>query len=295
MSDIGDIPDIPDVPEEPDVPQIPPVPQVPPVPPAPEIGAGASTPAKSASAGGAPVPQPSSAAPAPAPTGGPRAPGRYLGFDVASYPGDGVVAWLWGHGFRISGLYLNHRRGGPEDDSWISRRALLVKAGWGLAPLYLGWQTVNPNGSRASPPGDPMAAAATDAAEAARLMAKAGFAAGSAVYCDIEDGTPPSGACDTYLAALFSGIRTAGFLPAAYCSYLCAPWAAKKGVACWSFHIPAHNEGAIDPGNVPAAAIDAGCIGTQFRQNVHLSGLPLAIDLDWFSVADPSRATVAAK
>ena len=222
--------------------------------------------------------------------GGRDVPEQYLGFDVASYPGDGVVAWLWAHEFRISGFYLNHHRGG-EDDSWISRRALLANAGWGLAPLYLGWQTVDPHGRPLPPPSDPLGAAAADAAEAVRLMGKAGFAAGSAVYCDVEDGAVPSGAYDSYLTALFSGIRAANFSPAVYCSHLCVRWATGKGVPCWSFHIPAHSEAAIDPGDLPSGTIDPGCIGTQFRQNVHLPGLPTAIDLDCFSVPDPSNSS----
>ena len=97
---------------------------------------------------------------------------KFLGFDVATYPGDAAVAWLWTHGFRVTGFYLNHHRGG-EDDTWILRRSKLVNAGWGLAPLYLGWQTVDTQGHHLAPPGDPAGTAKLDSAEAASLMSKA--------------------------------------------------------------------------------------------------------------------------
>jgi Domain of unknown function (DUF1906) len=135
---------------------------------------------------------------------------QFLGFDVATYPGDAAVAWLWTHGFRVAGFYLNHHRGG-EDDTWISRRSKLINSGWGLAPLYLGWQTVDNRGNHLPAPNDPSATAAIDAAEAAKLMNKAGFDAGSVIFFDIEDGSVPLGNYDDYLNAWFSGVRTQKF------------------------------------------------------------------------------------
>lgn len=218
---------------------------------------------------------------------------QYLGFDVATYPGDGSVAWLWTHGFRVAGFYLNHHRGG-EDDSWISRRLQLVGAGWGLAPLYLGWQTVDTQGNHLPPPSDPVGTASIDAAETVKLMDKAGFSPGSAVFFDIEDGTLPTGDYDRYLDSWFKGIRAQNFLPAVYCSHNLISWASRKGVSCWSFHIPFNNGGPFDPNDLPVM-LDAGCVGTQFRQEVHLNGLPLRLDLNCFVVPDPSSAPAAAQ
>jgi hypothetical protein len=214
---------------------------------------------------------------------------KFLGFDVATYPGDAAVAWLWTHGFRVTGFYLNHHRGG-EDDSWISRRLKLVNAGWGLAPLYLGWQTVDTTGHHLAPPGDPAGTATLDAAEATRLMSKAGFSEGSVVFFDIEDGTVPTGNYENYLRAWFAGVRAKNYLPAVYCSHLLISWASQRGVPCWSFHIPLHQGGPFDPSNLPIT-LDSGCVGTQFRQEVHLNGLPLSLDLNCFIVADPSSAS----
>jgi hypothetical protein len=214
---------------------------------------------------------------------------KYLGFDIATYPGDSTMAWLWGHGFRVTGFYLNHSRGG-EDDSWISRRSVLAGAGWGLAPTYLGWQMVDNRGNRLAAPTDPQSTAATDAAEAVALMNKAGFAPGSTVYFDIEDGTPPSGAYQQYLLGWIAGITAAGFVPATYCSHLCNQWATGQNLPHWCFHLVSTDPGPYDPGSLPQPEIDAGSLGVQFLQNVHLAGLPAKIDLDWFAVPDPSCA-----
>lgn len=215
---------------------------------------------------------------------------KFLGIDVASYPGDATMGWLWVHGFRITGFYLNHHRGpGGEDESWTLRRSSLINAGWGLAPLYLGYQTVDSRGHHLPPPSDPVSIAAVDATESVALLNKAGFPRGSALYFDIEDGTVPSANYDSYLDAWFQGIRSAGFLPAVYCSHNLINWSKTKNVTCWSFHIPFIGGGPYDPGNLPIE-LDAGCVGTQFRQESHLNGLPIRLDLDCFIVPDPSSA-----
>jgi hypothetical protein len=213
----------------------------------------------------------------------------YLGFDISAFPGASTMAWLWGHGFRISGFYLNHSRGG-EDDTWISQRSALAGAGWGLAPIYLGWQMVDTSGNALPPPSDPQSTAATDAAEAIALMNKAGFAPGSTVYFDIESGTPPSGPYEQYLLTWTASVSAANFVPAVYCSHLCNQWAANQSLPHWCFHLVSTDPGPYDPGNLPQPSIDAGSIGVQFLQNVSLSGLPVVIDIDLFAVADPSCA-----
>ncbi len=214
---------------------------------------------------------------------------RYLGFDVSSYPGDATMAWMWGHGFRVTGFYLNHARGG-EDPSWVSRRAVLAHAGWGLAPLYLGWQMVDNHGHRLSAPTDPQSTAVTDAAEAIALMGKAGFEPGSTLYFDIEDGTPPSGTYEQYLLAWVDALSGAGFVPAVYCSHLCNAWAESQDLPHWCFHLVSTLPGPYDPGSLPQPAIDPGSMGVQFLQEVHLAGLPAQVDLNWFAVRDPSSA-----
>jgi hypothetical protein len=212
---------------------------------------------------------------------------KFLGCDVASYPGDSTMAWLWAHGFRVSGFYLNHHRGG-RDDSWINQRSALSGAGWGLAPIYLGWQTVDNTGKRLAPPPDPQGTAVVDATEALKLVGMAGFAPGSSIYFDIEDGTVPSGSYQAYLLAWTTAVANAGFVPAVYCSHLCNAWAASHNLPHWCFHLVSTDPGPYDPGSLPQPEVDAGSMGVQFLQNVHLSGLPAKLDLNWFTIPDPS-------
>jgi hypothetical protein len=214
---------------------------------------------------------------------------KYLGFDISTYPGDSTMAWLWTHGFRVSSFYLNHSRG-SQDNTWIGRRAVLAGSGWGLAPLYLGWQMIDNRGNRLPAPTDPQSAASTDGAEAVSLMNRAGFAPGSTVYFDIEDGTLPSGAYEQYLLGWMSAIIQAGFVPATYCSHLCNRWAANQSLPHWCFHLVSTDPGPYDPGSLPQPEIDDGSMGVQFLQNIHLLGLPAKIDVNWFAVPDPSCA-----
>jgi hypothetical protein len=147
---------------------------------------------------------------------------------------------------------------------------------------------VDTHGNRLQAPNDPQSTAATDAAEAIRLMNKAGFAPGSTVYFDIEDGTVPSGAYEQYLLAWVAGVSAGQFMPATYCSHLVNAWADSNDLPHWCFHLIAPSTTAYDPANLPQPPIDDGGIGVQFLQNVHLAGLPAKVDLDWFAVPDPS-------
>ena len=219
---------------------------------------------------------------------------RYLGFDIATYPGDATMGWLWGHGFRISGFYLNHHRG-EADETWIARRRTLAAAGWGLAPLYLGWQTVDIRGHRLPPPPNPQTTGAADAAEAVALMQRSGFSPGSAVHFDIEDGTVPAGAYEQYLLAWKTAVAAAGFSPAVYCSHLCNAWAAANSLPHWCFRLVDKVAGPYDPARLPQPPIEDGSLGVQFLQQVHLAGLPVAVDLDWFAVPDPASAHAASQ
>jgi hypothetical protein len=211
----------------------------------------------------------------------------YLAFDTYSYPGDAEMAWMWAHGFTICGLYLNHARGG-QDQTWIPQAPNLAGAGWGLIPLYLGWQTVDNQQHHLPPPSDPNGTAQTDAAEAVALMQAAKLPVGTAIYFDIEDGTVPSGDYQTYLLGWAAAIAAAGYTPAVYCSHNCAAWAGANNFPAWSFHLPFMGGPALDPANLPTDAIDPGCLGTQIRQNVSVQGLPLKIDFSRFSIPNPS-------
>jgi hypothetical protein len=210
-----------------------------------------------------------------------------FGFDCDHYPGDPAVTWLRGHQFRVSGLYLAHEPG-QQDSSWISKCAYLRSNGWGFFPTYVGLQIRSTEANATT--------GVRDGREAATMMGDAGFSPASAVYLDLEDGTEPSGAYLEYIQSWVSTIKSQGFAPALYCSYLLINWARSVTPIVWSFRIPLHTDGeTYDPNNLPTGAVDTYCIATQYRQQINLSGLTIpagvsdGIDLNLCLVADPSN------
>ena len=69
-----------------------------------------------------------------------KAVNRHVGFDTNVYPGDKAMnAWKRAGDYEWVGYYL----GAPchSDESWLGKRAQLVRNGWGLAVIYVGQQT----------------------------------------------------------------------------------------------------------------------------------------------------------
>jgi hypothetical protein len=173
----------------------------------------------------------------------------HAGFDSAAYPGDACMAWLKTNtNLEWCGYYL-----GPTPSyrgaSWMTQQAALSAAGWGIAPIYVGEQVVPP-GSQ-----NPSAAKGTaDGADAVQLLAGDGFAPGTCVFLDLEDGSLPQALSD-YTAAWIDAVVVGGFQPGVYCSHVIAGQvnAVRPGVPIWAFKVPTN-------GAHPAA-------GPPFRQD----------------------------
>jgi len=214
------------------------------------------------------------------------------GVDCDHYPGDNTMALLRQKGqFRVTCLYLAHAPG-SQDKSWIEKRDFLAANGWGFIPTYVGAQQ---DADLLDAPTGKL-----HAGEAAALMEKAGFAASSIVYLDMEAGDVPTGGYADYVTNWIAALPTSGFTAGVYCSHLVAPWALKLTKFVWSFHIPQDSEGiTYDPANLPPSAIDANCVATQYRQNIKLNGIPISaaidsggFDLNLCAVPDPSNLAV---
>jgi len=216
------------------------------------------------------------------------------GFDCYSYPGDTAVKWLREHAqFRVIGFYLSHSPS-KLDKTWTSGvRATLAAAAWGFLPTYVGLQKGSANLSSAN--------GTAHGKAAAHLMSTAGFPSSSVVYLDLEDGDTPTGGYAAYIESWISAVKGADFTPGIYCSHRFSDWSQERTPFVWSFHVPAHTEGqAYDPDNLPSGIIDAGCIATQYRQNISLNGLKIpksvdsgGLDLDLCAAADPSNLASA--
>ena len=89
--------------------------------------------------------------------------------------------------------------------------------GWGLAPLYVGQQTVGPGSHNASG-----GQGTIDGQDAVSLMTDEGFAAGSCVYLDLENGPPLAPALRDYVASWCDAVAAGGYKPGVYVSHLLA-------------------------------------------------------------------------
>src|ERR1700755_3469138 len=112
----------------------------------------------------------------------------FAGFDTDIYPGDSQMAWLKANTNLVWCGYYLAPAPSHHDTSWMGARAALVAQGWGIAPVYLGQQTPAPGSHNPS-----VGQGTTDGNNAAKLMTGEGFAPGSCVYLDLENGPPMTG------------------------------------------------------------------------------------------------------
>jgi hypothetical protein len=223
----------------------------------------------------------------------------FAGFDRSDYPGDAVMTWLLANTNLLwCGYYLAPAPSHP-DQSWMTRRAALADAGWGIAPIYVGRQVTGPG--TPSPDGTN---GATDGADAVQLMTNEGFAPGAAVYLDLENGPPINDAQAAYIAAWCDAVAGGNFLPGVYCSHLLAlnVHLLRSETVIWAFNVnttQSHPVPAPYPDPSPAGCGYIGATAWQLGQNcvikcaaAHLGSL--VVDLSSASVADPGMPQPAA-
>lgn len=229
------------------------------------------------------------------------APPTFAGLDAGFYPGQGAMDAYRDMGFAVTGLYLTHApaRAVPHkvDDKWIAAAPYLAKAGWGIAPIYVG---AEPQGSSSvPPPSNPLSDAQTDAAEAVALAQRAGFQSGRTIFLDVEKAFPTNSPYESYVLKWLEWVQAAGYRTALYCFPAQTNWCAAHGIPIWTVHLN-RNTGRKDPHTgvitwsyltspLPADPIDAGAIGTQGRFYCRAAQLTLELDYDRWIVADPSH------
>jgi hypothetical protein len=217
----------------------------------------------------------------------------FAGFDVSSYPGDTVVDWLKANtNLKWCGFYLA-KAPSHSDTGWMAKRARLVAGGWGIAPIYVGQQTIPPGSRNSSGPQGKI-----DGADAAFLATRAGFPAGSCLFLDLENGKPFTAAQKAYVAAWCAEVSSHHFAPGVYCSHTFAAdvHLAAPAARIWVFKVSttaAHPvPGPHYPDNHPAASGYVGAFAWQLGQNCQITVPPapggkLTVDLDTASWADP--------
>lgn len=133
----------------------------------------------------------------------------YLGFDRNEYPGDAALPVLR-KTFSFSGYWLTPP---PREtkNTWVGKKKALEAEGFGFLLLARGRESAT-LGSGAEEKG------IADAREAARSAIYEGFAAGSIVFLDIEEGGRLSPQFHSYLRAWTEELVRKGFRPGVYCS-----------------------------------------------------------------------------
>lgn len=151
--------------------------------------------------------------PAPRPAEAPSA--TYLGFDSNDYPGDAAIPLL-AKTFTFAGYWLNAPPGeeaGEAVNTWKGKREILLKNGLGFLVLFNGrWERELENENHAVSLGKSDAKAAVEAAKSE------GFARGTVIFLDQEEGGSMSDDQMAYLLAWFDGVTSAGFRAGVYCS-----------------------------------------------------------------------------
>lgn len=135
----------------------------------------------------------------------------YLGFDRNIYPGDAAMPILRKN-FAFAGFWISPPPG-ETSNTWLGKRALLREQGFGFVVLYRG-----PEERELKTAAKPAIKGATDARDSATSAKREGFAPGTIVFLDIEEGGRLSPAYHAYLRAWADGLIQAGFRPGVYCS-----------------------------------------------------------------------------
>lgn len=228
---------------------------------------------------------------------------RIYGIDISMFPGQPALDWLRKNAeIRFACFYL-----GPTDNhgdrSWMDRRSELAVAGWGLIPTYVGQQAhVKRAGAVVPNPNLTAARGKRDGNQACDMMVTAGFALGSVLYLDLEEGDEPSGAYQTYVLSWLDAVTKRSFVAAIYCPGGASRWALEYARIVWlAAPDNVDDQGKVvpailDPKNLPSPPLKKGFVACQFKWEIEFNGLSQPsdgdhgprFDLNLGLVADPS-------
>jgi hypothetical protein len=134
-----------------------------------------------------------------------------LGFDRNDYPGDDALPVLR-HTFSFSSYWLNNPPG-ARANSWLGKRDVLARNEFGFLVLFNGRASAELKSEAAA-----ARLGASDANAAAGSATHEGFATGSVIFLDQEEGGRMLPAQKAYIYAWLDGVKAAGFRGGIYCS-----------------------------------------------------------------------------
>lgn len=218
----------------------------------------------------------------------------FPGFECSGFPGIAVLGWLKAHtNFTWCGFYLGPAPSHP-DDGWMPHRAEIAALGFGIAPLYVGEQTVGAHSSKLSsgPKGT------QDGIHAAGLLHQAGFAPGTFVYLDLENGAPFADVQHAYVGAWADAVTAAGFGTGVYCSHQIAMevHTLRPQARIWAYKVPTTDKHGVPGTNFPDPHPSGSGFPSAFIWQLDQSAVigagpnqTLLVDLDSAIAPDPGR------
>jgi hypothetical protein len=135
----------------------------------------------------------------------------YLGFDRNIYPGDSSLPTLR-KSFAFTSYWLSPPPG-EKRNTWKGKRELLVSHGFGFLVLYHG-----PDSGELKSENGAKERGSKDAREAAAAAKEEGFAAGTIIFLDIEEGGRLPDTYHAYLRAWLDELKRASLIAGVYCS-----------------------------------------------------------------------------
>jgi hypothetical protein len=138
-------------------------------------------------------------------------PHTYLGFDRNIYPGDAAVPVLR-KTFTFTGYWLSPPPG-EKTNTWLGKRKLLHSQGFGFMVLYRGRDS-----SEFKKSADASQKGTLDARNVATAAENEGFARGTVIFLDIEEGGRLADLYHAYLRAWADALVEAGYRSGVYCS-----------------------------------------------------------------------------
>jgi hypothetical protein len=216
----------------------------------------------------------------------------HAGFDRSDYPGDDVISWLRANTNLVWCGYYFGPTPSHQGTSWMNKRTKLAELGFGIAPLYLGEQVVPPGSEHRSGP-----KGTAEGQAAVKFMKEQGFAPGSCVYLDLEDGSLPPRLSD-YTKSWITAVDDGGFQPGVYCSHAIAVQvnALAPHLRIWAFNVPTtkphHSSGPPFREDDPSGSGFLNAVAWQLDQNGTILVPPaldgnLVVDLDTATSPDP--------
>ncbi len=163
----------------------------------------------------------------------------YLGFDRNGYPGDAALPVLR-KSFSYTGYWLNNPPG-EQGNSWVGKRAVLRKQGFGFLVLFNGRLDAQLKGHSAQ------ALGTEDAKAAAAAVNREGFAPGVLIFLDQEEGGRLLPEQLAYLFAWVDAVRSTGARAGVYCSGIEVPEG--RGSISTAQDILAHEQARHGPAN----------------------------------------------